>query len=201
MVAKSRTRLSDWTELNWIRILNTLGSLCFVVLFFINKKSLVCCCVVVFPSVMNYSKAFDFGLLLLVWVWGKWASLVTQVVKNLPTRQETQVWSLSWEDPWRREWLPTPVFLPENLHGQRSLEGYSPLGSKELDMTEWLTLSLSRGRGEIKHWYFQKAPDMIDNKPTAPCVKGTVVNPTALHNSAPAPRLHLCYGLTCPLPF
>jgi len=28
--------------------------------------------------------------------------------------------------PWRREWPPTPVFLPEEFHGQRSLEGYSP---------------------------------------------------------------------------
>ena len=28
--------------------------------------------------------------------------------------------------PWRREWLPTPVFLPGEFHGQRSLEGYSP---------------------------------------------------------------------------
>ena len=30
--------------------------------------------------------------------------------------------------PWRREWLPTPVFLPRKFHGQRSLEGYSPWG-------------------------------------------------------------------------
>ena len=28
--------------------------------------------------------------------------------------------------PWRRAWLPTPVFLPEESHGQRSLAGYSP---------------------------------------------------------------------------
>ena len=28
---------------------------------------------------------------------------------------------------------PTPVFLPEESHGQRSLAGYSPWGSKELD--------------------------------------------------------------------
>ena len=28
--------------------------------------------------------------------------------------------------PWRRKWQPTPVFLPEKVHGQRSLEGYSP---------------------------------------------------------------------------
>jgi len=44
--------------------------------------------------------------------------------------------------PWRREWLPTPVFLPGEFHGQRSLAGYSPWGRKELDMTEWLALSL-----------------------------------------------------------
>ena len=38
--------------------------------------------------------------------------------------------------PWRRKWQPTPVFLPGESHGQRSLAGYSPLGHKELDMTE-----------------------------------------------------------------
>ena len=43
--------------------------------------------------------------------------------------------------PWRREWLPTPVFLPREFHGQRSQAGYSPWGHKELDMTEQLTLS------------------------------------------------------------
>ena len=42
--------------------------------------------------------------------------------------------------PWRREWLPTPMFLPGKFHGQRSLMGYSPWGHKEPDMTEWLTL-------------------------------------------------------------
>ena len=42
--------------------------------------------------------------------------------------------------PWRREWLPTPVFLPGEFHGQRSLAGHSPWGLKELDMTEQLTL-------------------------------------------------------------
>ena len=38
--------------------------------------------------------------------------------------------------PWRREWQPTPVFLPGEAHGQRNLEGYSPWGCKELDTTE-----------------------------------------------------------------
>ena len=41
--------------------------------------------------------------------------------------------------PWRREWLPTPVFLPGEFHGQRNLAGYSPWGRKESDMTERLT--------------------------------------------------------------
>ena len=40
--------------------------------------------------------------------------------------------------PWRREWSPTPVFLPGELHGQRSLVGYS-LCRKEPDSTERLT--------------------------------------------------------------
>ena len=37
---------------------------------------------------------------------------------------------------WRRKWQPTPVFLPGESHGQRSLAGYSPRGCKESDMTE-----------------------------------------------------------------
>jgi len=32
--------------------------------------------------------------------------------------------------PWRMEWLPTPAFLPEEFHGQRSLVGYSLWGQK-----------------------------------------------------------------------
>ena len=39
----------------------------------------------------------------------------------------------------RRKWQPTPVFLPGESHGQRSLADYSPWGCKELDMTERLT--------------------------------------------------------------
>jgi len=37
---------------------------------------------------------------------------------------------------WRSKWQPTPVFLPEKSHGQRSLAGYCPQGHKELDTTE-----------------------------------------------------------------
>jgi len=37
---------------------------------------------------------------------------------------------------WRRAWQPTPVFLPGEFRGQRSLVGYSPWGCKESDVTE-----------------------------------------------------------------
>ena len=44
----------------------------------------------------------------------------------------------SWVEkiPWRREWLPTPVLLLGESHGQRSLAGYSPWGHTESDTTE-----------------------------------------------------------------
>jgi len=38
----------------------------------------------------------------------------------------------SGRSPRRREWQPTPVFLPGKSHGQRSLQGYSPWGCREL---------------------------------------------------------------------
>ena len=43
--------------------------------------------------------------------------------------------------PWRRAWQATTVFLLGESHRQRSLEGYSLWGHKELDMTERLTLN------------------------------------------------------------
>ena len=45
--------------------------------------------------------------------------------------------------PWRRTWLPTPVFLSGESHGQRILAGYSPQGHKEPGMNKRLTVSLS----------------------------------------------------------
>jgi len=37
---------------------------------------------------------------------------------------------------WKRKWQPTPVFLPEEFHGQWSLTAYIPWGHKESDMTQ-----------------------------------------------------------------
>ena len=54
-----------------------------------------------------------------------WASLVAQLVKNPPAMQETWVQSLGWDDPWRRESLPTPIFLPGEFHGLQSMVSQS----------------------------------------------------------------------------
>ena len=69
------------------------------------------------------------------------ASLGAQLVKHLPAVQET--WFNPWvgKTPWRREWQPTPVFLLEKSHGQRSLVGYSPQEQKASDTTEQLILT------------------------------------------------------------
>ena len=53
-----------------------------------------------------------------------------------------KMWFNPWDrkTAWRREWLPTSVFLHGEFHGQRSLAAeYSPWGSKESDTTEQLT--------------------------------------------------------------
>ena len=56
--------------------------------------------------------------------------------------------------PWRRVWQPTPVFLPGESHGQRSLVGYSPRGYKEMDTTEWLNIRKTKimASGPITPW-------------------------------------------------
>ena len=58
------------------------------------------------------------------------ASLVAQMVRNLPAMQETRIQFLGWEYPLRRAWQPTPVFLLGESHGQRSLAGHSPRGHR-----------------------------------------------------------------------
>ena len=53
--------------------------------------------------------------------------------------------------PWRRKCRPTPLFLPGKSHGQRSLEGYSPWGCKESDVTE-VTNTISFHRLSLFHF-------------------------------------------------
>ena len=68
------------------------------------------------------------------------ASQVALVLKNLPdnaadVRDASSILGLE-RSPSRRAWQPTPVFLPWESYGQRSLVGYSPWGHKELDLTK-----------------------------------------------------------------
>ena len=107
---------------------------------------------------------YSIGLALCLWFLLKltfvysmrWASLGAQTVKNLPAVRKTQFRSLGQKNLWRREWLPTPVFLPGEFYGQASLEGCSPWGCKESNTTAWLTLSLSDFIvwGKDSHWLF-----------------------------------------------
>ena len=65
--------------------------------------------------------------------------------------------------PWRRKWQPTPVFffffstpvfLPGNFLGQRSLASYSPQGHKESDMTEHThTLTHTQNSKHLDYFY------------------------------------------------
>ena len=68
-------------------------------------------------------------------------SMVKNLAANACGVQDTWVKSLGKEDPLKKQWQLTPVFWPEESHGQRTLAGYSPWGCKELDMTEPLNNS------------------------------------------------------------
>ena len=86
---------------------------------FLNSSNVVCCSRPV-GNPLSHSRA----------------SLVAQMVKNLPIFWET--WFNPWVEkiPLRREWTLTPVFLPGKFHGQMSLVGYCPWGHKGSNMTE-----------------------------------------------------------------
>ena len=70
------------------------------------------------------------------------ASLVAQVVKNLPEMQRTQVvWvqSLSWEDPLKEGMATHSSIIAWEIPWTESVAGYSTKGCKESDMTELST--------------------------------------------------------------
>ena len=59
--------------------------------------------------------------------------------------------SLSTFMHWRRKWQPTPVFLPGESHGQRSLVGFSPWGRTESDTTEVMWQHSPQGPLPVSH--------------------------------------------------
>ena len=74
---------------------------------------------------------------------------MAQTVKDLPTRRETQVQSLGWEDLLEKEMAThSSIIAWKKSHGQRNLVGYSPWGCKESDMTERLHFSMKIFHGK-----------------------------------------------------
>ena len=71
----------------------------------------------------------------------KMASLVVQMVKSLPTVQETWVWSLSWEDPLEKGMATLSSFPAWRIPWTEEPGGLQIHGVAESDMTDWLTLS------------------------------------------------------------
>ena len=67
------------------------------------------------------------------------ASLVAQLVKNLPAMRETWVRSLGQEDPLEEEMATPSSILPEKSHGHRSPAGYSPWGCSRTRPRDWIT--------------------------------------------------------------
>ena len=65
--------------------------------------------------------------------------LVAQMVKNLPTIQETQVGSLGQEDPLEKKMAPHSSTLAWRIPWTEESGGHSPWGRKESDTTEQLT--------------------------------------------------------------
>ena len=101
-------------------------------------------------------------------VWGDGASLVAQMVKNLPARRPGfDPWVR--KIPWRRERLPMPVFLPGESSWTEEPGRLQSMGLKESDRTERLTLELSFF-GEITQifYYWPNQSWLPTLKPTLP---------------------------------
>ena len=178
-VAKSQTRLSDWSDLIWSAIYRHSWEInhfnLWPVLFLVICMLILSCtsCLYVLemnplwisplPNIFSYSEdcpclslrdsfrhanAFKVNSVPLSDLWfifhysKRWtrkevAAFYVRLcpvhifLKNLIVSIITFLWS--------RNWQPTPVFLPGEIHGQRSLAGYSPWGHKELDTMERLT--------------------------------------------------------------
>ena len=71
------------------------------------------------------------------------ASLVAQLVKNLPAMQEIQIQSLGQEDSLEKEMAAHSSILPGESHGQRSQAGYTVRGIPESDTTVQLTFTFT----------------------------------------------------------
>ena len=84
-----------------------------------------------------------------------WASLVAQLVKNLPAMLETRVRSLGWEDPLEKGKATHSSIWPGEFDGL-----YSPWGCKQSDTTEQLSLTGRMEETLTRHCSFHQGPDL-----------------------------------------
>ena len=95
--------------------------------------------------------------------------------------------------PWRRKWQPTPVFLPENFQGQRSLAGYSPWDHKESDTNKQeYDLMLPRIQLQRGLKFLLNHASFIEHFPQpCICLGGYNVGPTFLYRPVWGGRMSL----------
>ena len=79
-------------------------------------------------------------------LWGCKESNTTQQLNHHQHQKTNSLLRLTASVGWRRKWQPTPVLLPGNSHGRRSLVGSSPWGRKESDTTERFTFTFVHWR-------------------------------------------------------
>ena len=76
-----------------------------------------------------------------------WASLVAQMVKNLPVMQETQIWSLGWEDPLEKEMAAQSSILAWRIPWREEPGGLQYIGSQRV-RHDWSDLAAAEAAAE-----------------------------------------------------
>ena len=72
------------------------------------------------------------------------------MIKNPPEMQETRFDPRIIKIPLRRKWQTTPVYWPEEFHGQKNLAGYRPWGHKEKQLRNFDFLIRQVGQEELE---------------------------------------------------
>ena len=129
-VPKCQTWLSNWTELKIKSLTWTI--LTFPLRIFLGGRGL---CGYFGGGTYVKLLGSNWGPSVKGWLpyWLRWLRISLQCRRP---------WFNLWVGEIPEEWLPIPVFLPGESHGQRRLVGYSSWGCKDSDMTEQLTFSL-----------------------------------------------------------
>ena len=80
---------------------------------------------------------------------------MTQIIKNLPSVRETQVLSLGWKIPWRKEWLSSPVFLSGEIPWTEEPCGLQCVRSQRVRHT-WVAITFTFNTSQIFYFLINK---------------------------------------------